>query len=91
MEPSPKDLPEGWEEVIAVPTARGAQGPCKMYHSFKDDIIQQSDPRPPPDEESELPGGWTLAYDADGDVYYTDHNSGQSRLYPWLVLPSLEC
>ncbi len=52
-------------------------GPSKMYYHLVDNIMQQTDPRPPPSSEASLPDGWAKEFDADGDAYYIDHNSGK--------------
>eukprot|EP00051_Salpingoeca_urceolata_P033867 m.22546 g.22546 ORF g.22546 m.22546 type:complete len:584 (+) comp6858_c0_seq2:548-2299(+) len=71
IEPQPGDLPAGWEQALAISETLGT---VVVFRHLEQKIVQQSDPRPPPDDKI-LPEGWTQEFDEDGDPYYVDHNS----------------
>ena len=62
--------------IVYPPRDSVAAAPSRSYYHFGDGVLQQSDPRPPPDSEASLPEGWVIEFDADGDAYFLDHNSG---------------
>eukprot|EP00054_Salpingoeca_dolichothecata_P014954 m.85200 g.85200 ORF g.85200 m.85200 type:complete len:633 (-) comp21251_c0_seq2:242-2140(-) len=75
--PQPENMPEGWEQVLVVPVAKSKEhsaGPQIAYQNTAENMFQTADPRPASDDYN-LPDGWSMAYDVDGDVYYIDHNS----------------
>eukprot|EP00045_Choanoeca_perplexa_P007133 m.63012 g.63012 ORF g.63012 m.63012 type:complete len:587 (-) comp13946_c0_seq1:92-1852(-) len=73
--PKPQGLSGDWEQAIAL-NPDGQTG-VLLYHNVTNGSTHKEDPR-----QSELlggdplPDGWTLGFDADGDMFFIDHNSG---------------
>ena len=65
--------------IVYPPKGEHSEAPNKKYYHYGDNVIQATDPRPPPSEEASFPDGWTKEFDADGDAFFMDHNSGESR------------
>lgn len=83
MHPQPADLPDPWEEMLAVPdpgkskdySSLGARGAIKLYLNTADNAVQHADPRPPPeDPDGRLPAGWEKRFDQ-GDAYFYNVNT----------------
>lgn len=76
--PQPPNMPDGWEQVLGV--GKDAK-PVVFFRNLAEKILQKADPRPDPnaveeDDENALPEGWSEEFDADGDKYFIDHNTG---------------
>jgi len=78
VSPQPPDLPDPWEQILAVPDMGKKTdydnltgiGALFLYTNTADRTVQFSDPRPPPKDPNALPEGWEKGFDKDGDVYY---------------------